>query len=125
MSTKKSISKKNSKKEPKLKIYCGIENPIPKGYKLGSMQECFNAGKVMYYGIKKVDSLLLKSKAKNDDNKKDLQIKAAGLKGKMSKLKKDLDKVKSIDEKQKIINEFEETKKELLSIAEKIKKIIK
>ncbi len=36
----KKDSKKNSKqtKEKKLKVYCGILNPIPTGYRLGSMQ---------------------------------------------------------------------------------------
>jgi len=119
----KTGSKKESKskKEPKLKVYCGIQNPIPKNYRLGSMLECFEKGKVMYYGVKKIDSVILNSK-NNKEDKTTLQRLAASLKGKLLKLKKDLKKAKTDEDKQNIKNEFENIRKEILEIGEKINK---
>jgi hypothetical protein len=116
----KKPSKKTSKKE---KIYCGIENPIPKNYRLGSMKECFDAGKVMYYGIKKVDSKVLKSNEKNNDNdEKTIQLKKVGLIGKLGKIKKKISTV-SGDEKATLLKEYNLLVKEINELEDKIKKL--
>jgi len=120
----KQDSKKNSKqaKEKKLKVYCGILNPIPTGYRLGSMQECFDAGKVMYYGIKKVDSIVLNSNKKKEEvNVTSLQIKKAGLLGKNNNLKKKYESAKDPKEKEEFKKEIENTIKEINKLTEQIK----
>lgn len=123
---KNKVKKDSKKKEKKLKIYCGIENPIPSGYRLGSMQECFDAGKVMYYGIKTVDSIVLNSKKKIDINDiNSLQIRKAGLVGKHKNLKNKLEKATTLDEKQNIIKELESVIKEINSIGDQILKLKK
>jgi hypothetical protein len=123
----KKDSKKDSKKnktEKKLKLYCGIMNPIPAGYKLGSMQECFDAGKVMYYGIKKVDSIVLNSnKKKEETDINSLQIKKAGLLGKHNNLKKKYESAKNKEDKDEIKKEIEKIIKEINLLTEEIKKL--
>ncbi len=124
----KKDSKKNSKqtKEKKLKVYCGILNPIPTGYRLGSMQECFDAGKVMYYGIKKVDSIILNSnKQKEEVNITSLQIKKAGLLGKNNNLKKKYESERDPIEKEELKKEIENTIKEINKLTEQIKNLKK
>ena len=121
---KKATSKKKASK--KIKIYCGIEKPIPTNYRLGSMEECLNAGKVNYYGVKKIDSKLIEAKNKmkeEEQTKSKLQITLAGLIGKESRLRKNLADAKTIDTKEKIQAELEETKKERSKITEKISKL--
>ncbi len=118
----KSASKKSSKK----KLYCGIEEPIPEGYRLGSMEECLNAGKVNYYGIKKIDSRLVDAKNKKKEEKKtlsQLQVSLAGLIGKESRLRKIISDAKTVEEKEKFKAELEETRKERAKISEKISKL--
>ena len=129
----KNITKKNSKekktsKEPvvekKKRLYCGISNPIPNGYRLGTMQECFDVGKVMYYGVKKVDSKILSSnKNKEKDDIKSLEVKKGGLIGKYKTLKNKLEKKITEDEKKLIQKEIEDIKNEVNMIGEKIKKL--
>ena len=120
--SKKDSKKKDSKKKDSKKIYCGIDNPIPVGYRLGSMQECFDVGKVMYYGVKKIDSKVLDSKKNNDLDENALQIKKVGLMGKITKIKKDLLKIDNINEQNKLKKEYDLIAKEINSIEEKIKK---
>lgn len=120
--TSKKSSKKTSKKEPKLKVFCGITQPIPKGYKLGSMKECLEMKQVRYYGLKKIDSKLAESINEKKDSKIELSSKIAGLKGKFFKLKKEIDASKNISSKKKLIEEFENVRKELVSLNEKMKK---
>ena len=43
------------------KIYCG-SGKLPKGYRLGSMKECLDKGKVNLYGLYKIDPKLIKEK---------------------------------------------------------------
>ena len=122
--TTKKDSKKTSKKVVKKeKIYCGIENPIPSGYRLGSMQECFDAGKVMYYGIKKVDSIVLNSKKNNTiESYSSLVIKKAGLSGKKTKLEKIILKTTDIVEKDKLKKEYNLLINDIKKIDDLIKK---
>ena len=113
-----------SKKEKKLKLYCGIMNPIPTGYRLGSMQECFDVGKVMYYGIKKVDSIVLNSNKKKEEiNITTLQIKKAGLLGKHNNLKKKYENAKNKEDKDEIKKEIENVVKEINKLTEQIKNL--
>jgi hypothetical protein len=118
--------KKDSKKPKKvkeLKVFCGITDPIPKGFRLGSMKECLDKGQVRYYGIKKIDNKVIEAANKKPETEADLQVKAAGFRGKLTKLKRDLDKTDNPAEKQKIKTEYEEIRKQLLVVGEKINKI--
>ena len=81
-------------------------------------------GNVMYYGIKKVDSLLLSSKKKllkEDINS--LEIRKGGLYGKYKNLKKKIEIEKLPDEKKKLTKELELVKNEVNLIGETIKKL--
>ena len=120
----KKDSKKKITKEKKLKLYCGILDPIPPGYKLGSMQECFDAGKVMYYGIKKVDSIILNSNKKKEEiDVNALQIKKAGLLGKHNNLKKKYEGAKVKEDKEEIKKDIEKIVKEINKLTEQIKNL--
>lgn len=122
----KKDSKKNSKKPKKvkeLKVFCGIIDPIPKGFRLGSMKECLDKGQVRYYGLKKIDNKVIEAANKKPETEADLQVKAAGFRGKLTKLKRDLDKTNNSAERQKIKDEYEEIRKQLLAVGEKINKI--
>jgi len=124
----KKNSKKNKstkeKKPKKEKVYCGVENPIPKGYRLGSMKECVDLNKVTYYGIKKIDPLILNYR-KNDKtiDENTLQLKKVGLVGKLNKVKKDIIRCNNEIEKKNLIKEYDLLAKEINSIEEKVKKI--
>jgi len=125
----KKNSKKNNKstkeKKPKKeKVYCGVENPIPKGYRLGSMKECVDLNKVTYYGIKKIDPLILNYR-KNDKtlDENALQLKKVGLVGKLNKVKKDISRCNDEIEKKNLIKEYDLLAKEINSIEEKVKKM--
>jgi hypothetical protein len=128
MPNSKTTSKKNSKtptkvkKEPKLKVFCGITQPIPKGYRLGSMTECLEKKQIRYYGLKKIDNKLADSLNKKD-SKKDIMLKVAGLRGKLSKLKKDIDASKNIESKKKMMADFDIVRKEIITLNEKYKKL--
>ena len=123
--SKKTTSKKVSKpkKEPKLKVFCGISQPIPKGHKLGSMKECLELKQVRYYGLKKIDSKLADSINVKKESKSELMIKIAGLRGKLSKVKRDIDNSKNFEEKKKLTEEFETVRKQILSLNDKMQKI--
>lgn len=124
--SKKATSKKaNSKKasSKKLKVFCGITDPIPKGYRLGSMKECLEKNQVRYYGLKKIDNKLIEASNKKPETEAELQVKAAGFRGKLTKLKRDLDKTDDDAEKKRIKEEYEVIRKQLVAVGEKITKI--
>lgn len=125
MSTKSTSKKTQSKvkkdKPKKYKIYCKIDEP-PKGYIRGSMNECYDAKQVMYYGVKKIDSRILKSH-ENKINDQNLPIKKAGLLGQLNKLEKEFAKAKTKEEKIIIKEKHNTIKNELKIILEKIKTI--
>jgi hypothetical protein len=123
--SKKTTSKKvlKPKKEPKLKVFCGISQPIPKGHKLGSMKECLELKQVRYYGLKKIDSKLADSINVKKESKSELMIKIAGLRGKLSKMKRDIDNSKNFEEKKRLTEEFETVRKQILSLNDKMQKI--
>ena len=118
------VNKKGRKenKEKKLKVYCGILNPVPKGYRLGSMKECVDLNKVNYYGVKKVDPIILNyKKHEKIEDEKTLQIKKVGLMGKINKLKKDIGNIKDETERNKLKKEYEAYALEINAIERKIK----
>lgn len=130
--SKKTVSKKTSKKtskttkskkEPKLKIFCGITQPIPKGYKLGSMKECLEQKQVRYYGLKKIDNKLVESMNNNKSTKLELISKMSSLRGKIDRLKKEIDASKNTNEKKKLIDDFQTARKEILMLNEKLQKL--
>jgi hypothetical protein len=121
--SKKTSKKATSKKEPKLKVFCGITQPIPKGYKLGSMKECLEHKQVRYYGLKKIDSKLVESMNDNKATKLEIISKMASLRGKIDRLKKEIDASKNANEKKKMIDDFQTARKEILLLNEKLQKI--
>ena len=125
--SKKKTSKATKPKKP-AKAYCGIKNPIPKNYRLGSMEECLNAGKVNYYGLKKIDSRLV------DVQNKELQLKAtlkntknefASILGKENKLKKLLDSAKTVEHLEKIKKEMSDIRSKKSKVIDKINELSK
>lgn len=127
-STKKD-SKKETKRKPKtLKAYCGIEQPLPKNYRLGSMEECLNAGKVNYYGIKKIDSRLIEARKKAKEGAvtiKKLQMDLMGFLGKENRLRKDLAVAKTVEAEDKIKKEMVELREKKAKLVEKINNLKK
>ena len=88
------------------------------------MKECVDLNKVTYYGIKKIDPLILNYR-KNDKtiDENTLQLKKVGLVGKLNKVKKDIIRCNNEIEKKNLIKEYDLLAKEINSIEEKVKKI--
>jgi hypothetical protein len=117
----KSKASSKPKKVPKLKVFCGITD-VPKGKRLGSMKECLDAKQVRYYGVTKIDSKLIETANNGLNTKSDLIVKKAGLVAKFSKLKKEVLEAKNNEEKKKKLQEYEEVRKLLITITEKLSK---
>lgn len=49
--------------------YCGIKK-VPKGRKRGTMAECAELGKVMYYGVEKIDPAILAASVTAEERKR-------------------------------------------------------
>ncbi len=121
--TSKKVSKTaKSKKEPKLKIFCGISQPIPKGHRLGSMKECLEMKQVRYYGLKKMDSKLIESVIGSKNNTEELRARYSTLRVNFNKLKKEFQKTKNADTKKELLKKLEEMTKEIKSIETKLNK---
>jgi len=102
------------------KIYCGIKN-VPKGYKLGTMQECLEKNQVRYWGLNKIDPKLLESTKKSKKStltRDSVAIKMVGLRGKVSRLTKQFENAKNKTDKDKFKLELLKAKKELTEITE-------
>lgn len=67
-------------------IYCGTEK-LPKGKKLGNMEDCVKAGQVRRFGLFAVDPMLLAAKIDRGPNIGDYKDKVTALKGKLAGLK--------------------------------------
>ena len=119
------------------KIYCGI-GKTPKGYRLGSMVECLDKGKVNLYGLHKIDSKLIKQKldSKKKGSKKDKPIKEmdvrltqAALKGKITAFNREITILEKEDDDRniplikKIKKQIETTTNEIKKLYDLIKKI--
>lgn len=70
-------------------IYCGSKEKIPKGKKLGTMQECADKGQICLYGLKKVDSKIV-NKTKKTETKNKLYKLYGRLMGEKNKLTKQI-----------------------------------
>ncbi len=99
------------------KIYCGASK-VPKGQTLGSMKQCVAKNQIRYWGVKKVDSRLLKKESiKKEKSTKETRDKAAvkmiGIRGKVQKLSKQVAEEKDKKKKLALTKELEKAKKEL------------
>ena len=92
------------------------------------MEECLNAGKVNYYGLKKIDSRLV------DVQNKEIQLKAtlkntknefASILGKENKLKKLLDSAKTVEHLEKIKKEMSDIRSKKSKVIDKINELSK
>jgi hypothetical protein len=119
------------------KIYCGI-GKTPKGYRLGSMVECLEKGKVNLYGLYKIDSKLVKQKisSKKKESRKDKPVKEmdikltqASLKGKITAFTREVITLEKEDDDRniplikKIKKQIDVTNAEIKKLSELIKKI--
>ena len=120
---KKEPKIKKEKKIPKLKVYCGV-NDIPPRHRMGDMKECADAGQIRYYGLHKVDKLVLKSSLKvSEKEEKNLRVKLAGLKGTTKRLIEELKKAKTDKKKEEIKQEYAIIKRQFNNILDKLGKI--
>ena len=102
------------------KIYCGL-GPVPKGHRLGTMQECLEKGQVKYWGVKKIDPTLLASHKKTKRTKKvtsinDIRIMQVSLRGKIKKKTGELQGEKNEKKIGEINKEINELKKKLAEV---------
>lgn len=98
------------------KIVCGVTEPKGK-QRRGTMKECAEMKQVRYYGIKKVDKIIVdKMKSKKKVPKITLEeaiAKTVGLKQRLEKLKKMIDdntRVEKMDKVQALKKEYETVK---------------
>ena len=98
--------------------------PVPKGKHQASMSEAAKAKKILFWGVKKADSKIIDSMVEKPKEKKgDLQIKIAGLRGALSRLKREYDQAKTADEKKTKMAEFEAKRQEILEINDRLQKL--
>ena len=98
--------------------------PVPKGKHQASMMEAAKAKQIKYWGVKKADSKVIESMdEKPKEKKSDLQIKMAGLRGKLSRIRREIDASKTSDEKQAKTQEFMTVRDEIVSISDKLSKM--
>jgi hypothetical protein len=68
------------------KLYYGIKE-VPTGFRRGSMKEALDAKQVRYYGLKKIDNVLIQHQEKQNEEHKKIEkelLKLAGEKGTLS-----------------------------------------
>lgn len=94
-------------------IYCGAKK-VPKNKKLGTMKECVEAGKIMHWGIKKIDSktMTILGAAKKRVSSGKLMVKVLGVRGKMRKVKGDISYEKDAKKKKELEKKLKELEKE-------------
>ena len=110
-------------------VYCGAKK-VPKGKRLGSMQECVESGKIMYWGVKKIDSKTLATigAAKKSLSMDKLMIKAIGIKGKIKKDKDDIKYAKDAKKKKEAeesLKEHQEELKQVMAQYRAVDKVVK
>src|ERR1700744_1382439 len=106
-------------------FYCGVKK-IPKDKKRGTMKECVEAGKVSYYGVKKIDSKLLETVGKKNANPKDpdsYKIKIMGLKGKVKNLTSKIKTEKDATKKKKFEQQLKKVEAEKNKFSKGLKKL--
>jgi hypothetical protein len=102
-------------------IYFGILE-LPKGKRRPSMKEAIDASQVRYFGINKIDKVIVEAKAKKElqnskKEKEELFTKIAAISGKIKKLSGNLKLLKTKTEISKangVIVDLENKKKDLL-----------
>jgi len=67
-------------------IYCGTEK-LPKGKKLGNMEDCVKAGQVRRFGLFAIDPMLLAAKIDRGPNIGEYRDKVIALKGRLAGIK--------------------------------------
>ena len=98
--------------------------PVPTGKHQASMLESAKANKINYWGLKKADAKVIESVSeKPKEKKEDLMIKMAGLRGTLSRIKKEIEQAKTANEKQAKMTEFESKRQEILAINEQYQKM--
>jgi hypothetical protein len=107
------------------KIYCGI-GKIPKGHRLGSMEECLEKNQVKYWGLKKVDSRIIEANKANKKNKKitkmqDIRIAQVTYRAKIKRKTGEYKQEKNEKKKNAIAKEIEELQVKLAAANEQAK----
>jgi len=108
-------------------IYCGIGD-IPKNNRRGTMKECVEKGQIRYYGIKKIDSVTLKSLKKKESGgdifMKIFKLHIHGKKlAQIYKREKDEDKKKKLREEiNTIVGKIAELRKKEITLKKKEEK---
>lgn len=116
---------------PKTEIVCGVKDITKKNQRRGTMMECAEKKQIKYYGIKKVDKVIIDMLNEKKGSKKSYTLeeavgKANGLKTRAKRILKDIEtaKRKKDDKKLETLQkELEKTKKEyakLVPIANKL-----
>jgi len=83
------------------KIYCGSD-VLSKKRRFGTAEECAKVNQIRLWGIRKVDSKVLKKYSKSNKDKRsksEMQAIAAGLKGKVNAAKRARDDAKDAEER--------------------------
>jgi hypothetical protein len=114
-----------SKKKEETKIYCSI-GKVPKGAKLGNMEECAKTKQVRLWGLKKINPKIVeetKLPGAKTESKMEVVSKLSKLRGRHCKLKKDMEKTDSKKEKANIAKEMKELDAEILIYGKKLKVI--
>lgn len=111
-------------------IFCGV-GKVPNGKRRGTMQECFEKNQVRYWGVKKVDSRILKelNSSKNlPKTRGKLMIEFSKITGKIKRLNRQLEEDKKKKEltktqKESIDKEIKKHNSMLLKVKKEIVKI--
>lgn len=118
---------------PKTEIVCSVKDITKKNQRRGSMMECAEKKQIKYYGIKKVDKVIIDMLNEKKGSKKTYTLeeavgKANGLKTRAKRILKDIEtaKRKKDDKKLETLQkELEKTKKEYTKLVPIANKLIK
>jgi hypothetical protein len=120
---KKAPPPKAPKKEKPTEPYYGLP-PVPPKKHQASMLESAKAKKINYWGLKQADPKVIESvNEKPKEKKGEVMVKMAGLKGQLTRLKKEYEQAKTTDEKQAKMAEHDSKRQELLILNEKYQKM--
>lgn len=101
-------------------IYCGVNiDKIPKGKKLGSMEECAKKRQICLYGLRKIDSKTIKNIEKSESKNK-LYKQYGKLMGEKNKLNKQISGEKSKIKLSELNKELKELEKNINKVRDKI-----
>ena len=95
-------------------FYCGAKK-VPKNKRRGTMKECADAGKISYYGVKKVDPRLVEVSGvakRNALNKDKLKVKIVTAHAKIKKLESNIKDTKDAKKKKQYEDDLKSLKKE-------------